>query len=384
MKKLISISFATFILIGCGGGGGSAPSNDNFKKVDSIGYFEDAPIAGASYKCGDKTGTTGKDGKFNYTTNEGCKFYIGGTVLAKFNPKDLSEKNVHAILPSFNSAKLLSVLDEDSDVNNGFKIDKDKIDDVLGNQSIDFSQTLSDNEQEFIFNLYADENSILTHMQTRIKNMIGGKTYYAYSGSDLLTISFNSDISKITINGNTVSAKKFFNVLAVEIGQFSDGTKFYEYFKLKIITKDTITIEDEKNGQHFEIKFYSSKEKAKESLIDAAALRKALEGKTLYQPSDDDDDSGYLEIYKFKSGRLNVTDTYGHELATNASYSIKDGKIVIPGDNPTYSIVSYQKDKFIFAFNSQTMEVEAFFYNKQDALNYHKELKSSNEAYFGN
>lgn len=386
MKKIISISIATFVLIGCGGGGGGPVSgSDNFKKVDSVGYFEDAGIVGASYKCGDKTGITGRDGKFEYTTNEGCEFYIGDTVLAKFSPKVLSEESVHAILPSINAAKLLYALDKDSNIRNGFQIDSEKVDEILADKSIDFSRELSDEYEEFIYNLGDTENEISSHMLNRLEKMIGGKTYYAYIGSELFTVSFNSNLTKININGKSISTKKFFNILGIEDYTIKDDEgdiTIYEYFKLKSITNDTITMENERDSQHYELKLYSSKKRAKESLIDVATLKKALQGKTLYQPTSDDS-SGYLEIYKFKDGKLNVTDTYGNEIAINASYNIKEGKVIIIGeDNPTYSIVSYQKDKFIFALNSQTMEIEAFFYSKNDALNYTKELKPSSEVYF--
>ncbi|WP_298435073.1 hypothetical protein [Geobacter sp.] len=114
---------------GCsGGGGGSAPSNTPAAVVKT-GKFIDSPVEGLAYKTASLSGTTDKEGTFQYREGEDVSFSVGDVALGsvkgkeKVTPVDLVSGAVDERNPVVtNIAALLLSLDQDGKPNNGISI----------------------------------------------------------------------------------------------------------------------------------------------------------------------------------------------------------------------------------------------------------------------
>jgi hypothetical protein len=133
MKKTILSISAILLGIGLVGCGGSSSSSSSTTSVTKVGYYVDAPVEGVSYQCGEKTGVTDKDGKFEFEEGKNCVFSVGNitlrTVLA-----DVLEDNGYVFEDNILNAQLLQSLDIDANVSNGITISKDEVE-VLKNVS---------------------------------------------------------------------------------------------------------------------------------------------------------------------------------------------------------------------------------------------------------
>ncbi len=129
---LLSIA-ASLILAGCGGG--SSPVASNTIPVESdkkVGYFIDAPVAGADYNTSSGLkGTTDSEGKFEFHSGDKVEFRIGKVILgeakpkvdtdgsALITPKELADGNETAEVVML---QVLQSLDSDRNATNGIEI----------------------------------------------------------------------------------------------------------------------------------------------------------------------------------------------------------------------------------------------------------------------
>lgn len=137
--KLTAIATAITLLTACGGSDSIDKAIDDVtdKIEDTIseeitgattleGTFIDSAVAGINYECGDNTGVTDADGKFDYNLGDTCTFKIGdillGTVenilIPLVTPFDIAEDEEAAI----KIASLLQTIDADGDPENGIDI----------------------------------------------------------------------------------------------------------------------------------------------------------------------------------------------------------------------------------------------------------------------
>lgn len=92
--KFLLESLLAFGLLfsGCsGGGGGSSDSTGTTSAVDKTAYFIDSPVSGLSYKSQSKSGVTGSDGSFEYTSSDkNVTFKAGAITLGTINTADIN------------------------------------------------------------------------------------------------------------------------------------------------------------------------------------------------------------------------------------------------------------------------------------------------------
>ncbi|KIM08483.1 MAG: hypothetical protein KU28_03550 [Sulfurovum sp. PC08-66] len=131
MKYSVALlsALSALTITSCGGGGGSStttPETPNNQPY--TGYFVDEAVKGATYICGDKTGTTDAEGKFECPTQE-VTFKIGQTVLGTIKsipadgnvfPQDIVgvDRNDTSHPQVKNMAILMQSLDSDQDPSN--------------------------------------------------------------------------------------------------------------------------------------------------------------------------------------------------------------------------------------------------------------------------
>ncbi len=133
--KLLSIVTITLLLNACGSGDSVVTENSaDTLNVPSIeGKLVDAPVAGATYMCGEVTQRTGSDGSFICNTYP-VRFYAGGVALGEIytlaedgfvTPQDLlgvQRDNYEA--PVGNMALFLQSLDDDGDIERIITLDE--------------------------------------------------------------------------------------------------------------------------------------------------------------------------------------------------------------------------------------------------------------------
>ena len=131
MKKIILSSVvASLVLIGCSGGGSSAPIEK------SVGHYVDSAVEGVEYNCGTFKGKTDVAGTFEYEKGKKCEFKLGELLLREVNQTILSSENVTILEDNPRVAQLLQTLDFDGNTTNGIKI-ADELKDEINNALTD-------------------------------------------------------------------------------------------------------------------------------------------------------------------------------------------------------------------------------------------------------
>ncbi|SFV58889.1 Autotransporter adhesin [hydrothermal vent metagenome] len=191
VTKTLSVATLAFIITGCGGsssGGNDKGDLSNSSSSTGTGYYVDSAIEGINYKCGTQTGTTNSDGKFTYELNKECTFSIGNTILRKILKDELSGKKVTIRENNMTIARLLQTLDDDGNASNGINItknmrttfDENNISDIADIDSV--YSVISDTEG--YHGHLVTETETNHHLQTGIKTMLAGKTFYAVTESN--------------------------------------------------------------------------------------------------------------------------------------------------------------------------------------------------------
>jgi len=146
--KLTAIATAISLLTACGGSDAIDEAIEDTKttleetadevkdKVDEVitgettleGTFVDSAVAGINYECGDNSGVTDIDGKFDYNLGDSCTFKIGDFSIGSIDnmtveapvvtPFDVAVDDEQAI----KIASILQTIDADGDPSNGIDI----------------------------------------------------------------------------------------------------------------------------------------------------------------------------------------------------------------------------------------------------------------------
>lgn len=145
--KLTAIAAAISLLTACGGSSSKDAIDDAKANLDEIkeeikddidevitgeetleGTFIDSAVAGINYACGDLSGVTDAEGKFDYKSGDSCTFKIGDVSLGSIDnmteeapivtPFDVAEDKDKAI----KIASLLQTIDADGNPDNGIDI----------------------------------------------------------------------------------------------------------------------------------------------------------------------------------------------------------------------------------------------------------------------
>jgi len=135
MKKIttmIAIGASALLFTACGGGGtdnsnnsGSTPTTPS-ESTAGKAFYIDGAVSGVKYQCGDKEGTTGNDGSFNFEEGKDCTFYLGDIMLRDIASDDLKEgKKIYET--DIKIARVLQSLDTDYNLTNGITINNDII-----------------------------------------------------------------------------------------------------------------------------------------------------------------------------------------------------------------------------------------------------------------
>ena len=127
-------------LLGTGCGGGSSSSSESSVETKT-GYYIDAAVEGAEYKCTNSesnettsTGTTDENGAFEYEQGDTCTFSIAGFNLKTINTSDLNDTNI-VLEDDAIVAQLLQSLDLDGNASNGITL-RDDVLKVLGDYNL--------------------------------------------------------------------------------------------------------------------------------------------------------------------------------------------------------------------------------------------------------
>jgi len=172
------------LIAGCSGGGGgsSGPTSQT-----STGYYIDAPVEGLEYSTSSGiSGTTGKNGEFQYRSGDNVTFKIGnvtlGTAKGSFivTPLDLVNTNDTSNQKVRNIAGLVLYLDNDGDPSNGIVIDKNKMPNVTSPVDLSQTTTLPSDLQNAIDNAPVDPT---THLNQTIDDIMRNHIAGTYSGT---------------------------------------------------------------------------------------------------------------------------------------------------------------------------------------------------------
>jgi para-nitrobenzyl esterase len=108
------------IVVSSGGGSDSHRKDDNTVVIvaGGTGQFIDGPVEGLRYESGILSGTTGRQGEFQYEQDQPVRFYIGDILLGEasrgkpvITPLDLVENGTIDTPAVINIARLLQSLD---------------------------------------------------------------------------------------------------------------------------------------------------------------------------------------------------------------------------------------------------------------------------------
>ncbi len=243
VSSILSIGF-----VGCSSS--STPSSSSPSSSTGTGYYVDSAVSGINYTCGGQTGITEVDGKFTYELNKECTFSVGDITLRKVSKDDLGSKNVTIIENNATVARLLQTMDNDGNASNGINISK-KMRDALKQNGISDAQDINSIYNNIIGNTEGYYGHLVTeteatdHLQTTLKAILAGKTFYAVTepGSTFLGIpvtsndtgyiipfSFNNDLTIINAGTSDATAIRFNGNKLIYI---SDNTGNYQLIKGK-------------------------------------------------------------------------------------------------------------------------------------------------------
>lgn len=122
LTAVLLLTGAKCAFVATSGGGGSG-SDNNDKDNTSIavvnnGQFIDGPVEGLRYVSGELSGTTGRQGEFQYEQDQPVRFYVGELLLGEaprgkpvITPLDLVEDGTIDTPAAINIARLLQSLD---------------------------------------------------------------------------------------------------------------------------------------------------------------------------------------------------------------------------------------------------------------------------------
>jgi len=240
MKKeiVISLGLAIALFSGCGGSsgtsndpnGGSSSGDDGGSTSNVVetgtGYYIDAAVKGASFKCGSESGVTDENGKFTFEKGKDCSFEVAGVTLREVKAENLVD-NVKIIEDNATVAAFLQSIDTDGNTSNGIQIEAEVLEalktalkdhnstkavpteDKLTNVVNDIKNSVSDFKGEVVTPEKAMEH--VKKSQTEVtKELLAGKTFYVVTKDDnewiQETIVFNADATSFTetySNGNS-------------------------------------------------------------------------------------------------------------------------------------------------------------------------------------
>jgi len=139
------LAFSFTLLSACGGGGEGSAGKPPVGATASVGVFEDATVAGISYKTETRSGTTNSAGEYDYLPGETVTFSIGGIVFGSaaagpvVTPLSLVAGAVDETDPKVtNIVRLLLTMDADGDPSNGITISSATVLAAVG-QTVDFA-----------------------------------------------------------------------------------------------------------------------------------------------------------------------------------------------------------------------------------------------------
>lgn len=151
-QQALSITIFSLMLTACNGGDNNTTTTTNANTA--TGQFKDSNVAGLAYKSGSQSGTTNAKGEFTYEVGKPVTFSIGGlefgsaTGQAIVTPADLVDENDKNNSKATNIARVLQMLDEDGDPDNGISIVEASIKDAENWNKYDLHKTEADFEED--------------------------------------------------------------------------------------------------------------------------------------------------------------------------------------------------------------------------------------------
>lgn len=148
-QQALSVTILGLLLTACNGSN-SNPTTAN----TATGQFKDSNVAGLAYKSGSQSGTTNAKGEFTYEVGKPVTFSIGGlefgsaTGQAIVTPADLVDENDKNNSKATNIARVLQMLDEDGDPDNGISIVEASIKNAENWNKYDLHKTEADFEED--------------------------------------------------------------------------------------------------------------------------------------------------------------------------------------------------------------------------------------------
>jgi len=389
LKYFIGLS-AVWVLVGCG-------SSSKQNLPTGTGYYEDGAISGVDYKCGSKTGVTGKKGEFIYEQNKGCQFSLGDVVLENKTSDIFKSKEVHTRIADENAINLLSILDLDSNPDDGFQIDHDAAVKTLKdlnitnihNVNLPFATIVSSVGGKYKNNLSSEnqdkysvpdpvklKSDLEKHQTKQTKNIFAGKTVYFID--DFYDNQKNQpvvDIYSITFDENMTTAMFDNQKLKVKVKNGVVNVETFGDFKVQSYNDSVAIVKIDSHDDNDLLKLYFNKadvdKRKKEILsyykVDSNKI-KSLIGKTMYD-AEKDYASGklHVETVKFNSDKI-IVDSFSGK-TKNIPYTISNDTIILNGKKKIKVIyISDEKVMSIDLNGEDKEEVDIFYFDKNKAI----------------
>ena len=371
MKKitLLTLStFASFALLGCGGGSSTTQSNSN----TGTGYYVDNAVAGVDYVCGTETGKTDKEGKFTFEKGQECKFSLAGIPLRTTSADKLND-GVKVVEDNPKVAQFLQSIDTDGDLSNGIEID-DKVlkalTDALANIDDDTTVLRNDtvlttvvaevgSQVEGVSGTVRTESEVqehLTQTQTEItKELLAGKTFYVVVGitdpektPEIQKAEINQAVTEMTLTTNRGTKTLTLEIKGNKIAIVeNDSDKVFN----PVIQQDGFIQIDDKRANGDGHRLYASQSdaqayfdsvKGETTTSGSATLSELIVGKTYYLALDDSYTDGngnvvnnnHVETLSFNADGKTLTNTWienGETQSHTLNYSIQGDTFNING-----------------------------------------------------
>jgi hypothetical protein len=252
-KSLVSLSAITAMIVLSSCGGGSSSTDTSGDTTTYTGYLVDSAVAGATYQCGDKNGTTDNEGKFECSSLP-VSFSVGGIELGQISklttdnkifPQDLAgvdrdDTNNSDVLKM---AMILQSLDSDNNASNGISISQEqsaKFKEPINLKSLELEvikEMMMAQDDALVFK---GEEEVKAHLKASVANvkeiaattalatLLNGKTLYG-----------DNDQYLFSVNGDVVTIK-WETLVGANLGDTGGGTWKIEGNKLVGLTGDGV------------------------------------------------------------------------------------------------------------------------------------------------